>query len=109
MTDRSCECGKILTSIGYCRWCGAVDPDPEPSSLVDQLVTALEDALSGWRYIRENHGDLYGVGWDRVEARASRALERAKEMHVEVSDAPVQSVERVWVGGAEFVPATKPS
>lgn len=35
----------------------------------DELHQTLCDALSGWRYIRETHGDLYGVGWDRVERR----------------------------------------
>ena len=35
----------------------------------DELHQTLCDALSGWRYIRETHGDLYGVGWDRVESR----------------------------------------
>ena len=44
----------------------------------DQLVAALEDLLSGWRYIRETHGDLYGVGWDRAEEKAAAALAAAK-------------------------------
>lgn len=35
---------------------------------------ALTDMLAGWRYIREHHGDLYGVGWDRCETNAKRAL-----------------------------------
>lgn len=35
---------------------------------------ALQDALSGWRYIRARHGDLAGVGWDRVEERLVAAL-----------------------------------
>ncbi len=41
---------------------------------VAALVEALKDALSGWRYIRATHGDLYGVGWDRVEQKACAAL-----------------------------------
>lgn len=41
------------------------------------LVEAAKDALSGWRYIRSQHGDLYGVGWDRVEAALSAALSKA--------------------------------
>jgi len=41
------------------------------------LKDALEDMLSGWRYIREQHGDLYGVGWDRCEDAARAALRAA--------------------------------
>ena len=37
-------------------------------------VEAMTDALSGWRYIRQHHGDLYGVGWDRVETALAAAL-----------------------------------
>ncbi len=33
----------------------------------ERLEAAAADALAGWRYIRAQHGDLYGVGWDRVE------------------------------------------
>tara|TARA_R110001606_G_scaffold263101_2_gene411743 strand:- start:4685 stop:4894 length:210 start_codon:yes stop_codon:yes gene_type:complete len=39
-----------------------------------QLEDALLDARSGLRYIREAHGDLYGVGFDRVEDKATAAL-----------------------------------
>lgn len=45
----------------------------------DQLREALEDMLSGWRYIREAHGDLYGVGWDRAEEQARDALKATEE------------------------------
>jgi hypothetical protein len=41
---------------------------------IARLQDALRDMLSGWRYIREQHGDLYGVGWDRAEQKAIRAL-----------------------------------
>jgi hypothetical protein len=41
---------------------------------------ALEDMHSGWRYIREQHGDLYGVGWDRAENKARAALAKANEV-----------------------------
>jgi hypothetical protein len=43
-----------------------------------ELLEALKDALAGWRYIREHHGDLYGVGWDRVENAARAAILRAE-------------------------------
>lgn len=38
------------------------------------LEDALLDARSGMRYIRETHGNLYGVGFDRVEEKATKAL-----------------------------------
>ena len=38
------------------------------------LVDALKDARSTLLYVREAHGDLYGVGFDRVEKKASAAL-----------------------------------
>jgi hypothetical protein len=41
----------------------------------DELHRTLCDAKSGWRYIRETHGDLYGVGWDRVENRLQEQIE----------------------------------
>lgn len=40
-----------------------------------QLEDALIDARSGMLYIRENHGILYGVGFDRVEEKAVKALD----------------------------------
>lgn len=45
-------------------------------SLHDALVDALKDLLSGWRYIRDVHGDLYGVGWDRAQDKATAVLSR---------------------------------
>lgn len=42
------------------------------------LYAALEDMLAGWRYIRQHHGDLYGVGWDRAQSAAEAALSRAR-------------------------------
>ncbi len=35
---------------------------------------ALSDMRSGWRYIRETYGDLYGVGWERAENKSDAAL-----------------------------------
>ena len=51
---------------------------PDWETVGPDLLAALADALSGWRYIRSHHGDLYGVGWDRVETAASAAIARAK-------------------------------
>jgi hypothetical protein len=43
-------------------------------ALAGELAEALLDMRGGWRYIREMHGDLYGVGWDRCEESATAAL-----------------------------------
>jgi len=42
------------------------------------LMLAAADMLSGWRYIRETHGDLYGVGWDRAQKAVESALAAAR-------------------------------
>lgn len=42
-----------------------------------QLEDALIDARTGLLYIRETHGNLYGVGFDRVEEKAVAALDQA--------------------------------
>jgi hypothetical protein len=47
-------------------------------SMIDELEKAATDALAGWRYIRQNHGDLYGVGWDRVETSLHEALTKGR-------------------------------
>ena len=46
---------------------------------VARLREACSDALSGWRYIRATHGDLYGVGWSRVEEKLDAALTARKD------------------------------
>jgi hypothetical protein len=50
-----------------------IQPDAVHSH-VAELRAALRDMLSGWKYIRETHGDLYGVGWDRAQEKANKAL-----------------------------------
>jgi hypothetical protein len=42
-----------------------------------ELLDALKDMHGGWQYIRETHGDLYRVGWDRAQKKAEAAI--AKE------------------------------
>lgn len=46
-------------------------------SAAPELLAALQDMLSGWKYIRESHGDLYGVGWDRAQDNAEDAIRKA--------------------------------
>lgn len=41
---------------------------------IARMEAALKDMLSGWVYIRQQHGDLYGVAWDRCENAARNAL-----------------------------------
>lgn len=55
-----------------CKSCGGVFARVAPASV--PVTEALRDALSGWRYIRSAYGDLYGVGWDRVEKALVAAL-----------------------------------
>ena len=52
----------------------------ELRSLSAKLLEALKDMHSGWKYIRETHGDLYGVGWDRAQEKAEAAIARAEEV-----------------------------
>lgn len=42
------------------------------------MLAALEDILSGWLYIRQVHGDLSGVGWDRAQEKAESAIRKAR-------------------------------
>ena len=49
-----------------------------PEKAIPAVVEAFRDMLSGWHYIRQHHGDLYGVGWDRAETKASAALALVK-------------------------------
>lgn len=54
----------------------------EREQLVHIMRTLMEshsDMLSGWRYIREEHGDLHGVGWDRCEQSAVVSITLAKQ------------------------------
>jgi hypothetical protein len=46
------------------------------------LLEALQDILSGWKlsgwkYNREQHGDLFGVAWDRAQDKATAAISKA--------------------------------
>ena len=45
---------------------------------VPDLLEALKDMNSGWKYIRHSYGDLYGVGWDRAQEKADAAIAKAQ-------------------------------
>lgn len=47
-------------------------------SAAPDLLDALLDMLSGWIYIREVHGDMYGVGWDRAQEKAEFAIKKSR-------------------------------
>jgi hypothetical protein len=39
----------------------------EAAERIERLEAAYADAISALRYIRLRHGDLYGVGWGRLD------------------------------------------
>jgi hypothetical protein len=49
-------------------------------SAAPELLEALKDMLSGWRYIRQDpaHRNIYGVGWDRAQEKAEAAIAKAE-------------------------------
>lgn len=46
-------------------------------SAYDDLLMALKDCRSGLVYIRERHGELYGVDFDRAINAADAAISKA--------------------------------
>jgi len=56
---------------------GGAESDARLIAAAPDLLAALRDLLSGWMYIREVHGDLYGVGWDRAQEKALAAIAKA--------------------------------
>ena len=53
-----------------------------------QIIESQRDMLAGWKYIRDSHGDLYGVGWNRAQEKAESALAAAREALAEQPAAP---------------------
>lgn len=56
---------------------GEAEANAQLAMTAPDLLEALQDMLSGWKYIREQHGDLYGVGWDRAQDKAQEAISKA--------------------------------
>lgn len=65
--------GKSVSVAGYC-----LPADARLIAAAPDLLEAAADALAGWNYIRAAHGDLYGVGWDRVEQALTAAIAKAR-------------------------------
>ena len=63
---------------------------------------ALKDMNCGWKYIRESHGDLYGVGWDRAQQKADDAIAALRQALEQPDDAAwarhLKEPIREWVG-----------
>ena len=49
----------------------------------------------GWKYIRESHGDLYGVGWDRAQEKADDAIKAPHQALAEPPNSTTDVVEPV--------------
>lgn len=77
-------CGADDVSVSEYAGCGSHEAEyknPNDKCLIisaPDLLEALEDMAAGWSYIRSTHGDLYGVGWDRAEKKATAAIARAR-------------------------------
>jgi len=56
---------------------GESEANAQLAMAAPDLLEALQDLLSGWKYIRAQHGDLYGVGWDRAQDKAQAAISKA--------------------------------
>jgi hypothetical protein len=53
-------------------------PNASLIAAAPDLLEALKDMNSGWKYIRHSYGDLYGVGWDRAQEKADAAIAKAQ-------------------------------
>ena len=62
-------------------------------------LEALEDMNCGWKYIRESHGDLYGVGWDRAQGKADDAIKALRQ----ALEQPEQEVSYTDIQMAELI------
>lgn len=73
--------GVVLSGEGLSLSCGLASKEAKANGKLalaaPDLLEALQDLLSGWKYIRAQHGDLYGVGWDRAQDKAQAAISKA--------------------------------
>jgi len=59
-------------------------------------LEALKDMNCGWGYIRESHGDLYGVGWDRAQEKADDAIKALRQALEQPEQEPVAFYVYEW-------------
>lgn len=43
------------------------------------LLDAVKDSLSGYKYIEEVHGKLYGIGFERAIEKCEKAIQLCEE------------------------------
>jgi len=67
-------------------------------------LEALEDMNCGWKYIRESHGDLYGVGWDRAQQKADDAIAALRQALEQPEQEPVAYTTRTGMRDGRLVP-----
>ena len=69
------EQGLLDSLHGYCG-----EERARLAAAAPDLLEALKDILSGWRYIRQDpaHLSIYGVGWDRAQEAAEAAIAKAE-------------------------------
>jgi len=63
---------------------------------LDLAEDALDDLYNGWLYIRETHGELCGVGWDRAESKAEKALDAVRAAKIELELIKNKQIEDSW-------------
>ena len=75
-----CKCKRLGDFDGKSHHplCNESAKAPNYKAQRDALLEALKDMRAGWKYIRETHGDLYGVGWDRAQSKADSAIALAQ-------------------------------
>jgi hypothetical protein len=61
-------------------------------------IDAMEDMANGYDYILDVHGKIYGVGFDRVQEKAPKAIQACKEALEQPAQEPVD-VARVQYDG----------
>lgn len=72
------SCARLYAAAEWGYKQALATPPPEPlrpipvSERLQQMEDLAADAVAGLRYIEQNHGRLYGVGWDRVYEKADR-------------------------------------
>lgn len=83
MIEYCYRCKAELPAFGHDAICDSCDKMLviyKQDEVIAELLEALKDMLSGWRYIRQDpaHRNIYGVGWDRAQEKAEAAIAKAE-------------------------------